>query len=332
MTSSHMSTLREGPGGCPSRFGLERWLAQELSPEMADVYARHTADCPHCLQVLESLKLEQAMFAQRFSSSALAQDVLERLERADRVALELEWQALRRATEARPADVSSGGPEGEADDSRELAVPTLSWWARVRSRMGGWNLLSARALIPAALVVALLVVGLPGRMPWPSDGEGRGSSYQGERAGTRPPGALDVYVLRDGQVLTARDGDTFYEGDRLQFLVRPGSYRALHLFSLDAAGRVTPFFPENGGLSLPLSPDGEQLLSHSIALDDVIGLERIFAIFAEGPFRFEEVEEAVEQLRAREPLPLALDRIQSLPLSGKAQVSFLMVKQATVTP
>ncbi len=288
--------------GCFSRFLLERYLAAELGDPDASRVASHLEACARCQGLLETLEKEKAAFQDRVPFDRFYSDLEARLRRdatADR--------------DARQATLEmSGGRVG-------------SWLERVRAWIADFSqwLAGPRWAVVAVVAVALVVV-LPrtgGLIPGDHDDGSR------IKATAVHPGPLEVVLLRDGRIVQAVSGDLFHQGDRLQFRIAPGTWRFLHLVSLDDQGRLTPFYPDDGSASLELRLDAEQLLPGAIELDDFVGQERIFAVFSQEPLDYSVVEEAARRLGAGMSLPLDLARIEELPIDGTAQVSFLMIKE-----
>lgn len=324
-----MPPLREGPGGCPSELRLSRFLSRELDSAGLEQLHQHLNGCAECAQRVWTLQQAQASFKARFKTDSLVQDLQRRLAHADREAILSELNA-QPTPESEPLESDAGlqdvsprpktVPPGVLESLWQVLVSTVkSGLEGLVALLRGPQL--SRGLALGVLLLISLVGIRQGLRVLDATGE---PPYRGEKSGIRAPGPLEVYVLRRGDVLPARSGDAFYAGDRLQFMVRPGSYRHLFLVSLDADGQLHPFVPDDDGSSLTLNGDGEQLLPHAIQLDDYRGLERIFAVYSDQPFTFERLEQAVSHLPSQRPLPLAT--LEQLPLAGMAQVSFLMVK------
>ena len=107
----------------------------------------------------------------------------------------------------------------------------------------------------------------------------------------------------------------------------PPSHTALQLVSVDATGRLSPFYPADGAESMLLARDARLLLPDSIQLDDYVGLERVYAVYSAEPLDRAGMEAAVARLVRRFGLPLPLDRLDTLPIEQTAQASFLLVKE-----
>lgn len=297
------------PAGCISGLELERFFCGELErlqPERAAEVQRHLGTCADCQARHGVLEQARAEFLTQFSLPALSADLQRRLE------------------------LSSASQTQARKALEPAATATGSLWERIRTFWQGLGTPGVlRPVWAGALAMALLAVMLPHRIPPTQE-------YLGEKSALRVPGPLEVYVLRNGVVQPAQEGQSFKAGDRLQFLVKPGSYRYLQLVSLDSSGHLTAFFPAEGQESMALSVDGEQLLPESIELDGFQGLERIFAVFTEAPIPWSVVQSAADRAVLAGPAAgkslggrveaVDLRVVQQLPISGAAQVSFLMVK------
>jgi hypothetical protein len=328
------------PAGCPTRFRLERYLAGELEAPEATRLETHLQGCEACRALRASIEGEKAAFQAAVPFDAFLAGLEQGLARAEVVAASetASGTVSRGAVEAAPGIASRGvveaapgaashgrgaGSGGPLNADRLAAPPAGSVFQRlVGVKSAALRQLSSPAWAGAAVAMALLAVVVLPRI-------GEVGPYVGERGQVIEPGPLDVYVLRQGaeRAELATSGGVFHAGDRLQFLVRPGSRRYLQLFSLDAAGHLSPFYPEGNAASIHLGGGAEQLLSGSIRLDDYVGLERIFALYSDEPIDPEEIEAAVAALMRRERVPLALERITRLPVPGTSQVTFLTVKE-----
>jgi len=279
---------------CYSRFALERYLAGEFADVEHRQVEAHLAACSRCRDIVDAIRREQTEFQAQVPFERFYADLEARLVHAGRTS----------------ADMSS------SSGSARWTARARAWVDRV---VRGF---SVPQWAGAVVAVAALVVLAPYFLD-------QGGDLDGVRvkAPSVGPGPLEVVLLRDGRISEAVSGDVFHPGDRLQFRVTPGSWRYLHLVSLDDQGRLTPFYPADGAPSLLLRGDAEQLLPDAIELDDFVGEERIFAIFSAEPLPFEEIERAAGALVAREGLPLDLERLLELPVDGTAQTSFLMIKE-----
>jgi hypothetical protein len=140
------------------------------------------------------------------------------------------------------------------EEPEPTAPRARSWWSRLLPVM-----------VLAATVLLVVRLGLP----------------DDPREGTRTRGGafLDTFVLQDGVGQPWEPGTVLSEGDRVQFAYSAeGHGDTLVLLSIDGEGRLTVFWPAEGDIPEPISPDGQHLLTDSIALDDAAGPE-CFAFF-----------------------------------------------------
>lgn len=108
---------------------------------------------------------------------------------------------------------------------------------------------------------------------------------------------LELYVNELGGPRRADDGVHLGEGDAIQFKYRADGHRFLFVLSVDEAGRISPLYPDAPTESIAVNPAGLNVLDGSIILDDVVGPERIFAVFSKAPIPYGELEAAIETTR-----------------------------------
>lgn len=341
MNQIFMSKLKTRPlDGCPGKLLLERMVARELPAEREKALRKHAASCGLCQPLLAQLEAQQVAFVQSPLLERSVADVLTRLPKADAHALRAEvapWfkpeALLREPYELTLEGVSERDGERHFEAIPEKETETVLPTGRRRAppsiqppQQGRYfeSRHVRRALMASLGLGVVLLLGVQvQRSGLLSSGE---PAEVLTRSSHRLPGPLEVFVLREGQVRAAQNGDTFWAGDKLQVTVRPGGYPFVHVFSLDAQGRLTSFYAEPDGSSLALRRDAEQLLEHAIVLDDYKGLERIFALYSDEPLPFSAVETGARAWLQHQSLPLTLDRITELPIPATTQVSFLLVK------
>lgn len=136
-----------------------------------------------------------------------------------------------------------------------------------------------------------------------------------------------VMFVKDAQgVRRGEDGVHLSPGDQVQFRYEAGGHRHLFLVSIDAAGAVSPLYPETATESIPVEPEGTHVLEGSVILDDAVGPERFVAVFSARPIPFAELAGAAARgladgggVTALSTLPLARDDVR--------QASVLIVKE-----
>jgi hypothetical protein len=157
-----------------------------------------------------------------------------------------------------------------------------------------WRLLWS---IPALTAVAAALLLWP-RAP-PSAIQSKGASAP----------VFEVYHWDGSRARRLSPGATVHPGELLRFVATaPG--RQVFVLTLDSGGQVSRLYPQQG--SAPVPAEGE--LPGSAILDEVVGPERIFAVFAEAPLTLEQVESAARQalqehgVRELERLPLSAEQ------------------------
>ncbi len=137
------------------------------------------------------------------------------------------------------------------------------------------SLFGRRRLSPLAVVAPLLaaaLVLLSVRLPPPS-----------HYAGTKGSVGVEVYVQRDDGAARVHNGDILHEGDRIRFATRADGYEDVVVLSVDGAGIVSVFYPDDADADpLPVPPFARQLLPDAIELDDAVGPELYVAVYGAG--------------------------------------------------
>jgi hypothetical protein len=152
--------------------------------------------------------------------------------------------------------------------------------ARARRGAGAWEGLLARwrLMVPAlglAAAAAIAIVVMPRAQ----------APYYGEKGGPN----IEVVASRGETQFSVRAGSHLRPRDRIRFVVDPAGAKYLLIASRDGRGNVTVYFPYGGAQSAPLSAKHQEL-PDSIELDDVIGPERLYALFSDSPLRTDEVK------------------------------------------
>ncbi|MBI3182718.1 MAG: hypothetical protein HYZ28_11325 [Myxococcales bacterium] len=102
----------------------------------------------------------------------------------------------------------------------------------------------------------------------------------------------------EGSQFQVKDGTRLRPKDRIRFVVEPAGARFLLIASKDGQGNVTVYHPYGGQQSAPVQP-GKRELPGSIELDEVLGRERLVAVFSDSPISAERVKD--ELARADSP-------------------------------
>jgi hypothetical protein len=205
--------------------------------------------------------------------------------------------------------------EREGEDFRRYVHPrTVDRIMTAQSgRKPSWRpwlavLLPTGGLAAAATAALLLVSPVPP------------SGYTGEK-GT--PLAMQVWVGDADGAREVSDGGAVPVGSRLRFRIAAGRPCRLWLVSADARGDVSRLYPARGEAAVV---QGGATLPGGVALDDVTGPERLFAICSPDPVPLEWVEEAIRRAAPggadalRRPV-----RLDGLP-AGTTQATLLVEK------
>ena len=106
---------------------------------------------------------------------------------------------------------------------------------------------------------------------------------------TRPKGGgmIELYVGGEGpQTRLAKDGEVLAAGERLRVGYQAADHRYLAVISVDAAGEVTPLYPEAGESLRAETRPGVHLLPESVEFTSP-GFERVIAVFSDRPVNVE---------------------------------------------
>ncbi|HXS16161.1 MAG TPA: DUF4384 domain-containing protein [Polyangiaceae bacterium] len=130
--------------------------------------------------------------------------------------------------------------------------------------------------------------------------------------GLRSKGSLSFsyHVKRADHVFEGGMDEVLKSGDAIQFTVRTNQPGYLAIFSVDGKGTTNVYYPL-GALAASL-PSGHHTLPLSTVLDEVLGHERIWAMFCGAPF---ELEPLRKKLQAEGPGALDQKQCRSEVLS-----------------
>ena len=104
-------------------------------------------------------------------------------------------------------------------------------------------------------------------------------------------GELSVAVIgqRDHRQFEVHEGTRLRESDALRFVITTGSAGYLYVFSMDATGRISSYYPESPPSSNPepmrVDRPGRRELPGSVVLDEAVGQETFVIIFSPSTFK-----------------------------------------------
>jgi hypothetical protein len=160
--------------------------------------------------------------------------------------------------------------ERPATEVVPLAPRRRSRVATVAIAVGG---LAAAAVLALVLVPALLE---------PSDTDLQGDiRFKGQLA-------VELVAKRGARQFRVTEGAELVAGDAIRFVVSTGAPGWISVFSIDGAGRLSPFYPDSDPATDPeplrLGASGRHELPGSIILDDSLGHEDIVVVFSTAQF------------------------------------------------
>lgn len=169
--------------------------------------------------------------------------------------------------------------------TREDHSPKMSW------RSWKW--------IPALAVPAIVVVGLVFHLrytPPPEKPTLQGSLQQSFKGQV----AVEVVAKRGNRQFLLQPYAELQEGDALRFILTTSTPIYVSIFSLDADGKTSTFYPEADPehIAMPylLKRPGKHVLPDSIILDNTVGEELLIILFSERTFRRDLLHHRVAQL------------------------------------
>ncbi len=200
--------------------------------------------------------------------------------------------------------------------------PAADFVARLeRRRQPRWGRYLA---LTAASIAALLIAVI---LPWSSIEESKPYGTLGplrEKGNVPEPGTVALglsgtarfHVLSEGRFVPLQSGASLPAKSLLRFYYDTTSADYLYLFSVDERGRISTYYPEERGFSVPIVRGRNVPLPDGVMLDDYVGDERFFALFSARPLSFVEVELAVatELLRLRH-LGRGVEELERVPLN-----------------
>lgn len=271
-------SLGYGRNECISDYRLDRWLLQELNNVDSRTVQRHVQNCTLCEERVSAIQLAQKTWAE----------------------------------EAIPA---------WTDFDR-----TGSVWSKI------WNIFAGRrpSLVLTFATLAAIFFWLLPVNEEPSRSTGHSSqeflASHSNKAPELRSNALEYpsiapehrskgvsivgYVIEhEGLVRSGMDSDTIFPGDRLRFSYRLERPKYLLIFSVDAQQEISIFHPQGEDMEQE-EPSRLAWLPTGVEMDDVLGLEQIYAITCESPRR---ITPFVRQfLESRDPEHIADDCVVQL--------------------
>jgi len=153
---------------------------------------------------------------------------------------------------------------------QDESAPARPIWLRLAPAGG------ALAAAAAVLLFLLPAIEGPDSRPSPADIRFKGTM------------AFEIVARRGDRQFRVQQGTELLAGDALRFVVTVSKPGYLTVFSVDASGNVSPFYPDGDPAedSAPLSLDraGRHELEGSVILDDSRGDECLAVVFSPEPF------------------------------------------------
>jgi len=110
-------------------------------------------------------------------------------------------------------------------------------------------------------------------------------------AGTAVP-SMRFDLWKQGAGTPVAEGQELHEGDVLRFTYESLDYDYVYLFSVDEWGRMSSYYPDRKGFSVPIVRGRGIPLPGGVMLDDFVGFERFYAIFSDSPLGQADVQAA----------------------------------------
>jgi len=112
--------------------------------------------------------------------------------------------------------------------------------------------------------------------------------------GVKGAASLEVVAQRgEKEQFTVKAGTVLHPKDKIRFVVNTAGAENVLIASRDAAGAFTVYYPFGAAQSAPVRGAHVELPG-SIELDDVVGNERLIAVFSHAPVGADAVKAALE--------------------------------------
>jgi hypothetical protein len=124
----------------------------------------------------------------------------------------------------------------------------------------------------------------------------QGGPFGGDESGTRIKGGSRVafFVKRGDRVVAGGPGERLQPGDQLRFTATLERPKHLAIFSRDARGVASVYYPA-GAVTKALPAGADVALETSVELDDALGEERVFAVFCDSAIAVEDLRTSLER-------------------------------------
>ena len=167
------------------------------------------------------------------------------------------------------------------------------------------------------------------RVPFGYAGMVRDKGNVGEPGAVQaePTSNMNFRVWRGEKFETVRDGHVLQPDNVLRFFYDSGSHDFVFVFSVDELGKVSCYYPDRDGYSVPIMQGRGVPLPDAVKLDDYVGKERFYALFTDEPISRRDVEIAVGGTLMRKLAEgQGLEEMERLPVVGR-QISIMIEKR-----
>ena len=289
-----------------SDLALDRYLAGELDREAAERSRRHIDRCPACARRLDAIQAFDAAFLMQRGARGASLRLVPAPEPVSETAPE---------SAQLPTAGGAGGDRatGEAAEGTEVSegasnagrrdAGVISLAGRRRARRSAKDRpVFRRATVAAAALAsaACLLVALQAQRG--SDSPALAQS--GDVRAKSTSFSLATYANGADGTRSVEWGDPVHPGERIGFRIYSEQPGYLLIAGWDDRGNRYLCYPQDQGgqaAALPAHPDGA-VLDQAVRLDDVLGHERIVALFCPEPFSWNDVAGDARAGPARLPL------------------------------